>query len=294
MATMAENIIVAGAENQPPMLNKGMYDSWKSRILLYIEGNGEILIDSFNNGPLQFKKEIIVPATEGTPEHKRPQELKDLTSGKAGHVDAFDSDCDEEPTASAIFMARLSPTGSINGDAVGPTYDSYILYEVANYDTYHETNMLNLVVQETDYSDHVVCNNDSYDELTSDGNVISYEYYTVTIENRGRVSYTYARGSHPKSYTMNDRIQRPSSRSQKNKVEAQLRKFKSSSNKNSHISNCNANVKNVALSTNSTNVCLSCNECLFSANHDACVVNYLNNVQKRKMAKSSKQKEKFE
>ncbi|GJV57102.1 hypothetical protein Tco_1458107 [Tanacetum coccineum] len=30
-------------------------------------------------GPFQFKKEIIVPATEGIPEHKRPQELKDLT-----------------------------------------------------------------------------------------------------------------------------------------------------------------------------------------------------------------------
>ncbi|GJV87772.1 hypothetical protein Tco_1531710 [Tanacetum coccineum] len=292
MATMAENIIVAGAENQPPMLNKGMYDSWKSRILLYIEGNGEILIDSFNNGPLQFKKEIIVPATEGTPEHKRPQELKDLTSGKEEQQD-FLVDGLEDLDSEGDDRSTLHPC-SINGDAVGPTYDLYILYEVANYDTYHETNMLNPVVQETDYSDHVVRNNDSYDELTSDGNVISYEYYTVTIENRGRVSYTYARGSHPKSYTMNDRIQRPSSRSQKNKVEAQLRKFKSSSNKNSHISNCNANVKNVALSTNSTNVCLSCNECLFSANHDACVVNYLNNVQKRKMAKSSKQKEKFE
>ncbi|GKC37126.1 hypothetical protein Tco_1049510 [Tanacetum coccineum] len=48
MATMAENVITAGAGNQPPMLEKGMYDSWKSHILLYIEGeeNGEILIDS--------------------------------------------------------------------------------------------------------------------------------------------------------------------------------------------------------------------------------------------------------
>ncbi|GJY76990.1 ribonuclease H-like domain-containing protein [Tanacetum coccineum] len=38
MATMAENVIAAGAENRPPMLEKGMYDSWKSHILLYIEG----------------------------------------------------------------------------------------------------------------------------------------------------------------------------------------------------------------------------------------------------------------
>ncbi|GKB67514.1 integrase, catalytic region, zinc finger, CCHC-type containing protein [Tanacetum coccineum] len=56
----------------------------------------------------------------------------------------------------------------------------------------------------------------------------------------------------------------------------------------------NVNVKNVALSKNSANVCLSCNECLFSANHDACVVRYLNDVQKRKKAKSVKQKEKIQ
>ncbi|GJT55926.1 retrovirus-related pol polyprotein from transposon TNT 1-94 [Tanacetum coccineum] len=75
--------------------------------------------------------------------------------------------------------------------------------------------------------------------------------------------------------TKNDRIQRPSRKSKKNKVEAQPRKSKSGSNKNNHVLDCNANVKNVALSKNSANVCLSCNECLFFANHDACVVKYL-------------------
>ncbi|GJR94914.1 hypothetical protein Tco_0267088 [Tanacetum coccineum] len=184
-----------------------------------------MLIDSINNGPFQFK-EITVPTTETTTEHKRLQELKDLTPEekiqkscdikatniillgllpewsrfvtaakqakdlhkvnfgngkvigirvintvgdvkakqtreeqqkflvdgledldsdcddiylyitsilKADHVDAFDPDCDEAPTASAIFMARISPA-----------------------------------VQETEYSKHLVSNNDSYDELTSD------------------------------------------------------------------------------------------------------------------------------
>ncbi|GJS47943.1 hypothetical protein Tco_0598064 [Tanacetum coccineum] len=184
MDIMAENVIATGAENRPPMLENGMYDSWKSRILLYIEGkeNGEMLIDSINNGPFQFKKEIIIPATEGTPEHKRPQELKDLTPEKkvkdsewfkenmllaqaqkarvilqeeqqdflvdgledldsdcndlqlhttsifkANHVGAFDLDCDETPTASAIFMARLSHAGLVNGDDVNATDDSDIL-----------------------------------------------------------------------------------------------------------------------------------------------------------------------
>ncbi|GJY50736.1 hypothetical protein Tco_0441583 [Tanacetum coccineum] len=39
MAIMAENVIAAGAENRPPMLEKGMYDSWNTRILHYIEAN---------------------------------------------------------------------------------------------------------------------------------------------------------------------------------------------------------------------------------------------------------------
>ncbi|GJW31093.1 hypothetical protein Tco_0051125 [Tanacetum coccineum] len=99
------------------------------------------------------------------------------------HVDAFDSDYDEEPTASAIFMARLSPVGSVNRADVSPTYDSDILSKVPHYDTYHETDMLNPVVQETRYFEHLVSNIDSCDELTSNNNVISYAEYMVTIEN---------------------------------------------------------------------------------------------------------------
>ncbi|GJT81018.1 hypothetical protein Tco_1055360 [Tanacetum coccineum] len=37
MATMAENVIAAGSETHPPMLEKGMYDSWKTQIILYID-----------------------------------------------------------------------------------------------------------------------------------------------------------------------------------------------------------------------------------------------------------------
>ncbi|GKC89869.1 hypothetical protein Tco_1150518 [Tanacetum coccineum] len=114
------------------------------------------------------------------------------------------------------------------------------------------------------------------------------------LPSTGRVSSTNASGSKPRSNTKNDRIQRTSSRSKQNKVEAPHRKFKSSANKNNHVSYCNANVKNVALSKNFDTIYLSCNECLFSANHDACVVQYLKKMQKRKVAKSAKQKVKSE
>ncbi|GKA47660.1 hypothetical protein Tco_0740543 [Tanacetum coccineum] len=37
MSTMAENVIAAGAENPLPMLGRNQYDSWQSRMLLYIQ-----------------------------------------------------------------------------------------------------------------------------------------------------------------------------------------------------------------------------------------------------------------
>ncbi|GKA05856.1 hypothetical protein Tco_0684976 [Tanacetum coccineum] len=64
---MAENVLAAGAENSPPMLEKGDYDTWQSRILLYIKGkeNGEMLLDLIHSGPFQFK-EITILTTETT------------------------------------------------------------------------------------------------------------------------------------------------------------------------------------------------------------------------------------
>nr|GEX34579.1 putative ribonuclease H-like domain-containing protein [Tanacetum cinerariifolium] len=60
MTTLAEHLIVAGAENRPPMLEKSMYDSWSSRICLFIKGkkNGRMMLDSIDNDPLQGEDPI--------------------------------------------------------------------------------------------------------------------------------------------------------------------------------------------------------------------------------------------
>ncbi|GJR37838.1 hypothetical protein Tco_1213522 [Tanacetum coccineum] len=294
MAIMAKNIIAAGSKNRLMMLEKCMYDSLKTQIILYIQGkeNGEILKESINNGPFKLKLMIIVKDTDGTTDiilkqlktllHKRSYDttvtsklliyffldfqltftlslttfrlqkkygittqeiiqngqvtvqnvqgrqsqgyagsagknqatrarvvntfgnaranqprVKDFewfkdkmllaqvqevgvvlndeqhdfladsleetndcqdlqfqatTNYKADHVDAYDSDYDDEVTANAIFMESLSPVVSINDDTVEPRYDSDIFSE-------------------------------SYDELTSNNNVIPYDDYMVTISN---------------------------------------------------------------------------------------------------------------
>ncbi|GKC93105.1 reverse transcriptase domain-containing protein [Tanacetum coccineum] len=75
MTTLAEHMIVAGAENRPPMLDKTMYNSWQSGMLLYIKGkkNGRMMLGSIENGP------IVYPTIE---ENAKFDRLADKQSGQ--------------------------------------------------------------------------------------------------------------------------------------------------------------------------------------------------------------------
>ncbi|GJX29522.1 hypothetical protein Tco_0237601 [Tanacetum coccineum] len=52
--TLAEYMILSGANNRPPMLDKDMYDSWKSRMELYMQNreHGRMILESVEHGPL--------------------------------------------------------------------------------------------------------------------------------------------------------------------------------------------------------------------------------------------------
>ncbi|GJY57072.1 integrase, catalytic region, zinc finger, CCHC-type containing protein [Tanacetum coccineum] len=84
---------------------------------------------------------------------------------------------------------------------------------------------------------------------------------------------TSASGSHPSSNTKKDKIQRTPSSTQKNKVEAYPRTVKSSlKNKNCVVERKGtANVHNSKLNANSKLLCVKCNGCMISDNHDFCL-----------------------
>ncbi|GJU48924.1 hypothetical protein Tco_1218479 [Tanacetum coccineum] len=77
------------------------------------------------------------------------EEQQDFLANSLEEIDKY---CDDEATANAIFLANLSPVGSLNDDTVEPRYDSDMLSE-------------------------------SYDEPMSNSNVISYTDYILTIRN---------------------------------------------------------------------------------------------------------------
>ncbi|GJU16561.1 retrovirus-related pol polyprotein from transposon TNT 1-94 [Tanacetum coccineum] len=108
------------------------------------------------------------------------------------------------------------------------------------------------------------------------------------------ISSTSASESKPPDNTKKNRISRPTSSNKKNKVEDHLRSVRSSFNKKNRIFEpvCNANVMHYVLNVNSELVCSTCNECMFDAIHDLCVVDYLNNVNELVKFRSAKRKKK--
>nr|GEV88996.1 integrase, catalytic region, zinc finger, CCHC-type, peptidase aspartic, catalytic [Tanacetum cinerariifolium]GEW70056.1 integrase, catalytic region, zinc finger, CCHC-type, peptidase aspartic, catalytic [Tanacetum cinerariifolium] len=101
---------------------------------------------------------------------------------------------------------------------------------------------------------------------------------------------TSASRSQPSGNTKKDRIQQTQSSAKKNKLEAYLRNaITSLQNKKSVVNTKDiASVPNSKLNINSDLQCVICNGCLFSDNHDSCVLEFINSVNARVKSKSVK------
>nr|GEZ25743.1 hypothetical protein [Tanacetum cinerariifolium] len=88
MASLADKAILSGAENRPPMLEKEMYDSWRSRMEMYMlnRPHGRIILESVEHGPLHWPSVI----EEGVTRLKKYSELL--------AAEAIQADCDIKAT----------------------------------------------------------------------------------------------------------------------------------------------------------------------------------------------------
>ncbi|GJT65418.1 hypothetical protein Tco_1016898 [Tanacetum coccineum] len=97
MMTLADKAILSGADNRPPMLEKDMYDSWKSIMELYKMNrkHGRMIHESVENGPL------IWPTIEENGV-TRPKKYSKLSA-----MEAIQADCDVKATK--IILQGLPP-----------------------------------------------------------------------------------------------------------------------------------------------------------------------------------------
>nr|GEX72315.1 putative reverse transcriptase domain-containing protein [Tanacetum cinerariifolium] len=97
MTSLADKAILSGADNRPPMLEKDMYDSWKSIMELYMlnRQHGRIILESIKNGLLLWPtiKENGVT---------RPKKYSELFT-----TEAIQADCDVKATN--IILQGLPP-----------------------------------------------------------------------------------------------------------------------------------------------------------------------------------------
>ncbi|GJX64956.1 hypothetical protein Tco_0299299 [Tanacetum coccineum] len=98
MTTLAKFMIIFGVDNRPPMLEKSLYESWKSRMELYIENreNGRMILNSVQNGPLVWP---TVVQEDGTTRKKKYEELSVVEKLQA----------DYDPKATNIVLQGLPP-----------------------------------------------------------------------------------------------------------------------------------------------------------------------------------------
>nr|GEY35279.1 hypothetical protein [Tanacetum cinerariifolium] len=131
--------------------------------------------------------------------------------------------------------------------------------------------------------------------VTSSGNTpnkiasSSYVVYNKPMQYSTGVNLpTSASGSQPLGNTKKDKIQQTPSSAKKNKLEAYPRNVRSSlQNKKSVVNTKDiASMQNSKLSVNSDLQCVTCNGCLFSNNHDSCVLEFINTVNASVKSKS--------
>ncbi|GJT50813.1 retrovirus-related pol polyprotein from transposon TNT 1-94 [Tanacetum coccineum] len=137
--------------------------------------------------------------------------------------------------------------------------------------------------------------------VTSSRNIITKTTTTSNLaSNKPMLSSTGVKqststsGSQSSGNTKKDKIRQTPSSTLKNKVEAHPRTVKSSlKNKNSVVEpKGTANVQHSKLNANSKPLCVKCNGCMLSDNHDLCVLDFIKNVNARVKSKSVKKSSK--
>nr|GEW55708.1 retrovirus-related Pol polyprotein from transposon TNT 1-94 [Tanacetum cinerariifolium] len=112
---------------------------------------------------------------------------------------------------------------------------------------------------------------------------------TPVLSSTGVTLLSSASGSKSQDHTNKNRIRRTQRKAKKNKLEDHLRTVRPSLNKKSVVdTKAISYVTNSMSNVNSNLKCASCNGCLFSDNHDACVVAYINYVNASIKSKSVK------
>nr|GFA61447.1 hypothetical protein [Tanacetum cinerariifolium] len=115
MTSLADKAILSGTDNRPPMLEKDMYDSWKSIMELYMlnRQHGRMILESVEQGPL------IWPTVEadGVTRLKKYSELS--------AAEAIQADCDVKATNIILIQMLMQGMSLTKQERECKLYDEF-------------------------------------------------------------------------------------------------------------------------------------------------------------------------
>nr|GEY26043.1 integrase, catalytic region, zinc finger, CCHC-type, peptidase aspartic, catalytic [Tanacetum cinerariifolium] len=205
-------MILSGGENHPSILDKDVYDSWKSRMELYIENKeqGRMILESVKNGLLfwttikengvtRTKKYVELSATD------KSQADYDNFQGSMGKNSITNASLPPEWSKFVIDLklARIFTDnneelafsidpGVIEGPVTQTVITHNASYQANDLDAYdsevpHSENthndIVNQRVQEIPYFEQTHLVNYTENKITSDSNIISYLQYLHETQN---------------------------------------------------------------------------------------------------------------
>ncbi|GJV98495.1 hypothetical protein Tco_1553747 [Tanacetum coccineum] len=126
MTTLADNSLLSGRDNKPPMLEKHLYDSWKSRMELYMMNrpHGRMILASVEKGPLVWPTITMDGAT-------RTKEYTKLTP-----AEAIQADCIIK--AINIILQGISPEIYALQERKCKLYDEFDKFTYKSGESLHE------------------------------------------------------------------------------------------------------------------------------------------------------------
>nr|GEV07877.1 retrovirus-related Pol polyprotein from transposon TNT 1-94 [Tanacetum cinerariifolium] len=255
-------------------------EAWfkKKVLLVQAQANGQVLQEE----ELEFLADPGITKTSST-----QYVVTNNAAYQADDLDAYDSDCDELNSAKISLMANLSHYGFDNlaeEKVLVITALKETLSKLKGKAVVNEAVTLHPIDPELLKIDVAPLAPKLRNNRTTHTNYLRHtQEETATLReiveserllNPPNTSLDYA------CNTKNHRIQRTPSKAKKNKLEDHHRTVRPSLIKKNSVVDTKAisSVTNYKLNVNADLKCATCNGCLFSDNHDSCVLAYINSV----------------
>ncbi|GJS86645.1 hypothetical protein Tco_0769281 [Tanacetum coccineum] len=299
--------------------SRGNYVASQPRVVKSHNCQGEghmklMLVEAQEAGQILDEEKLAFIADHGIEEAPVTQQtnvglkIPQNSAFQTKDLDAFDSDCDDISSAKAVLMVNLS------------SCDSDVLSEVPYSNTY-PNDMINQDVQEMSYSKQTHIDDYPDNEINSDSNIISYSQYLQESQDAEQAFWlkhsNYNLDTSVKSHTP-VRIEAPSELPKVSLVNESLKKLKyhlasfdkvvkkrttsdaitadeitkvqTIFNQMEVAVDYNAHVKHSVRNAKFESICVICNKFLFDANHDMCLIDYVNDVNVHSKSKSKRNK----